>query len=158
MMLQAEHATMEWRHPRQRSHIWRTNRLWASSHFVPEEAMRCNDAIQEVNTQCVEESTVRIKDDFAFIIRDHTERAAMARPSDAAPWGLLKIFGSCIGHVMHHVISCNKSSNYMNSSIDYTTYYIMNYMLLHISLHKLHVKSNRYYMTYYLRYYTNNYM
>ena len=40
----------------------------------------------EVTTQCTQESTVTIKDDFAFIIRDHTERAAMARQSDTAPW------------------------------------------------------------------------
>ena len=57
-----------------------------SLHFVPEETLRCNDSIHEVTNQCVQEPIVKIKDDFAFIIRDHTERAAMARPSDAAPW------------------------------------------------------------------------
>ena len=51
----------------------------ASLHFVPEETLRCNDSIHEVTTQCVQESKMTIKDDFAFIIRDHTERVAQSQ-------------------------------------------------------------------------------
>ena len=60
----------------------------ASLHFVPENTLGCNDSSQEVTIQCAQEQTVRIKDDFAFIIQDHitAERAAMARPKEAEPW------------------------------------------------------------------------
>ena len=42
-------------------------------------------SIQENATLDDQDSTMIIKEDFAFIIREHTARAAMARPSDTGP-------------------------------------------------------------------------
>ena len=56
-------------------------------HFVPKDPRRCTDSTHEVTTQRNQDSTIRIKDDFAFIIRDYEAlaRAAMARPSETDP-------------------------------------------------------------------------
>ena len=54
-------------------------------HFVPKDSLRCNDSIHEVTTQCGQDSTMRIKDDLAFIVLDYAARAAMAQPSKTGP-------------------------------------------------------------------------
>jgi hypothetical protein len=84
MMLQAEHLTMMWSQAQSAQlplACVGCKQALTSLHLVPEETLRWNDSIHEVTTPCVQEPTVKIKDDFASIIRDHTERAAMARPS-----------------------------------------------------------------------------
>ena len=56
-----------------------------SLNLVPNDPLRCYDSIQEVTTQCYQDSTMIIKEDFAFIIQEYAARAAMARPSETGP-------------------------------------------------------------------------
>ena len=52
-----------------------------SLNLIPNDPLRWYDSIQEVTTQSDQYSTMKIKEDFAFIIRDYAARAAMASPS-----------------------------------------------------------------------------
>ena len=56
-----------------------------SLNLAPTDLWRGRISIQENATLDDQDSTMIIKEDFSYIIREHTARAAMARPSDAGP-------------------------------------------------------------------------
>ena len=74
------------------------------------------------------------------------------------PWQLSKKFVASIGDVIHHVISCNPSCNYMTFLFYYMPQYITDYMSLHLALHALHIQLQSDYNIHYIIYYTNHYM
>ena len=56
-----------------------------SLNLAPTDLWRGKISIQKDATLDDQDSTMIIKEDLAFIIREHTARAAMARSSDAGP-------------------------------------------------------------------------
>ena len=57
----------------------------ASLNLAPTDLWRGRISIQENATLDYQDSTMIIKEDFSYIIREYTACAAMARPSDASP-------------------------------------------------------------------------
>ena len=57
----------------------------ASLNLTPTDLWRGRISIQENTTSDDQDSTMIIKEDFSYIIREYTARAAMARPSDSGP-------------------------------------------------------------------------
>jgi hypothetical protein len=53
-----------------------------SINLAPKDLLRGKISIHEDTTQDDQDSTMMIKGDFAFIIREYAARAAMARPSE----------------------------------------------------------------------------
>ena len=56
-----------------------------SLNLAPTDLWRGRISIQENSTLDDQDSTMIIKEDFSYIVREYTARAAMARPSDAGP-------------------------------------------------------------------------
>ena len=74
---------------RSESHMYATasgfKQALTSLNLAPTDLWRGRISIQENATIDDQDSTMIIKEDFSYIVREYTARAAMARPSDAGP-------------------------------------------------------------------------